>query len=339
VLYDDGPLWRWLEERRLAEPAFRVPLTAPLVFRVGGRRRRLPPLPVIRSLRRIRRTAPPVDASFSEWAEKLVGPDDSRRLANFAGVAIFDHDPGRFSAAFVHERLRRASALPPAARYVPGGWSTLVDRLETYARALGVDIHTNTRVDVLPEAPVVLAVPHRVARVLLDDNTLLETGTRVACVDLGLTGPRRPPFIVSDLDASGWIETFSRVDPSLAPAGHHLVQAQAGMLPDEDLDRAVGRIEALLDVGMSGWRSRVVWQRRAHHANATGAVDLPGRTWRDRNAIDRGHGIVLVNDQVAAPGLLSEVSYAAALHGVDLLRAQGRFVTTLRTPTARAGRS
>ena len=44
----------------------------------------------------------------------------------------------------------------------------------------------------------------------------------------------------------------------------------------------------------------------------TGAIDLPGTTWRDRPAIDRGNGIFLAGDQVAAPGLLSEVAFASA---------------------------
>lgn len=43
-----------------------------------------------------------------------------------------------------------------------------------------------------------------------------------------------------------------------------------------------------------------------------GAVDLPGTTWHDRPAIDRGNGIFLAGDQVAVPGLLSEVAFASA---------------------------
>jgi len=46
--------------------------------------------------------------------------------------------------------------------------------------------------------------------------------------------------------------------------------------------------------------------------NPTGALDLPGTTWRDRPAIDRGKGIFLAGDQVAALGLLSEVAFASA---------------------------
>lgn len=45
----------------------------------------------------------------------------------------------------------------------------------------------------------------------------------------------------------------------------------------------------------------------------SGALDFPGKTWRDRPSIDRGDGIFLCGDQVAADGCLSEVSFASAI--------------------------
>jgi hypothetical protein len=45
----------------------------------------------------------------------------------------------------------------------------------------------------------------------------------------------------------------------------------------------------------------------------TGALDMPGFTWRDRPAIDRGDGVFLAGDMVAAPGCLSEIAWASAL--------------------------
>jgi hypothetical protein len=50
----------------------------------------------------------------------------------------------------------------------------------------------------------------------------------------------------------------------------------------------------------------------------SGALDLPGTTWRDRPAIDRGGGVSLCGDQVAAPGCLSEVSFASAIEAGTL---------------------
>ena len=50
----------------------------------------------------------------------------------------------------------------------------------------------------------------------------------------------------------------------------------------------------------------------------TGPLDYPGTSWRDRPAIDRGDGVFLAGDMVAAPGLLSEVSWAGAIEASSL---------------------
>ena len=50
----------------------------------------------------------------------------------------------------------------------------------------------------------------------------------------------------------------------------------------------------------------------------SGALDMPGTTWRDRPAVDRGDGVFLAGDMVAADGLLAEVSWASALEASRL---------------------
>ncbi len=50
----------------------------------------------------------------------------------------------------------------------------------------------------------------------------------------------------------------------------------------------------------------------------SGPLDYPGTSWRDRPAIDRGDDVYLAGDMVAAPGLLSEVSWASALEASRL---------------------
>jgi hypothetical protein len=47
-----------------------------------------------------------------------------------------------------------------------------------------------------------------------------------------------------------------------------------------------------------------------------GALDLPGTRWEERPQVDRGDGVFLVDDMVAAPGLLAEVSFNSALAAV-----------------------
>jgi hypothetical protein len=63
----------------------------------------------------------------------------------------------------------------------------------------------------------------------------------------------------------------------------------------------------------------------------SGALDLPGATWRDRPAIDRGEGVYLCGDQVAAAGCLSEVSFASAIEAgtLALERSQQRALGTV----------
>jgi len=316
VVYSDGPLWDWLSRRCLAEPAARAPRLAPIVFRMNGRRRRIPPPSLIRALRRVCRARAPVEVSFLDWAAAIVGGEHARRIANFAGVVTFDHDPGRLSAAFVQPRVRRATTFPPQVRYLPGGWATMTDRVAAYARHCGVDIRTDVHVDTMPDPPVILAVPLPVASSLIGGEPLRGSGTRTALLDVGLAGRPRPPFAISDLDASGWVETFSIPDPTLAPRGDHLLQGQAGMRPGEPLEDAIARIEALMDVGAPGWRDREMWRRRGRIENETGALDLPGTTWQDRPGIDQGNGIYLTGDMVAAPGLLAEVSHTSAINAV-----------------------
>lgn len=313
VIYADGALWRWLDDHGLRPPTSKAPAAPKALLRRNGRARRRPPIALVRGLWRLRGTSAPADIDFHTWASGHVGEEAATLLSRAAGVFTFDHDPGRVSAAFIVERARRVVTFPPTVRYALGGWSTLVDGLERAARDRGVVIETGSPVEVLPPAPVIIATDLAAARRLLDDDKLQWTGTRTALLDLGLRARRGDPFIISDLDDAGWVERFSQPDPSLAPHDHSLVQGQLGLRPGETLESGVARLEALLDSGFADWRGREVWRRRAVIENKTGALDLPGTTWRDRPAIHRGDGVFVVGDMVAAPGLLSEVSVASAI--------------------------
>ncbi|MEY2448413.1 MAG: hypothetical protein QOH79_1889 [Acidimicrobiaceae bacterium] len=316
AIYNDGELWAWLKARRLTPRVARPHLTG-LRFRVGGRSRRLPPASAARALALLRHDAPH-DVDLRTWAAGCAGDEVAATLAAYCGVFSFDHDPGRLSAAFCVERARRASKIPPSARFPIGGWTSLVDVLAIRARELGVQIALNSPVDELPASPVIIATELRAARRLLGDESIQWTGTRTMLLDVGLVKDRHDPSIVSDLDEAGWIERFSAQDRSLAPKDHSLLQAQLGARDGENLDDALLRIERLFDETVSGWRARVVWRRRQLVTDASGALDLPGTTWRDRPAIDRGDGVFLAGDMVAAPGLLAEVAWASAVEAASL---------------------
>jgi phytoene dehydrogenase-like protein len=320
ALYNGGPHWAWLRQRDLIGPLAPLPPMegARLRFRHRDTLRRTPPFAMLKLLRP--RVGPaPVDTDFLTWATGVAGEEGARAAAHYCAVALFHHDPGSLSAAFVQERLRRAAKLPPEARYPRGGWSTLIDRMAARAWNLGVRVETLSRVDTLPTGtPVVVATSLDAARRLLGDATLTWPSGRTTLVDLAVRTRRGDAFAVSDLDAPGWIERFTAQDRTLAPAGEQLLQGQIPIGPKESKAQGTARAERLLDLGFPGWRERVAWRREAVAHGRTGAVDPPGTTWRDRPAVDRGDGVYLAGDQVAAPGLLSEVSFNSALTAVSL---------------------
>jgi NAD(P)-binding Rossmann-like domain len=335
VLYANGTLWRFMRERDLLPPTARPPL-GPIRFRARGRLRRLPPLAFQRAVLRLWRTpVAPDDVCFRDWVAARCGAEAAEWLSRSCGVFAFHHDPGELAAGFTWARFRQAFLdLPPRARYARGGWGALIAGLEAGARARGVRIETRARVGELSEAgpgPTIVATELRDARELLGDETLDWPGGRTIALDLGLRARRRDPFVVWDLDEAGWIERFSAPDPTLAPSGHSLVQAQMPLRPGESADDGERRLEALLDLSLRAWRERVVFRRRQRFDGRTGALDLPGTSWRDRPAIDRGDGVLLCGDSLPAPGLLSDPAVASALEAARLAIAQA----ALRPATSR----
>jgi phytoene dehydrogenase-like protein len=313
AIYKGGVLWSWLTERNLMPPLARPRLTG-YRFHYEGAIHRTPPVTLIPPGLRLRGRQAPIDRDFRSWVADHSDARTAEMLSCAGGVYTFHHDPGELSAAFVWERSQRLllSASPPA-RFVVGGWNSLVDALERRVRSLGVEIVTGESVDALPPGPVIVALELSDARRLLNDQSLTWLSGRTVCLDLGLREERGDPWIVSDLASAGWVERYNAQDASLAPESEHLVQAQMPIRPGESADDAATRLEQILDLSFEGWRERVTWRRRQVMDGRSGALDLPGTTWRDRPAIDHGDGVFLCGDQVAAPGCLAEVSIASAI--------------------------
>lgn len=317
AIYAGGALWEWLTVRGLMPPLAR-PLLTGVRFRYDGAVHRTPPLSLIPPGLRLRGRMAPVDQDFRSWVADHADERTADYLSALAGVYTFHPDPGELSAAFVWQRTQRLLLTPrPPARFILGGWTQLIEALEHRARELGVEIVCGERVDTLPSPPVIVALELRDARVLLGDDTLRWPSGRTVCLDLGLSERRGDPWIVSDLESAGWIERYTAQDPSLAPEGEQLIQAHMPIAPDEDADSAAARLEALLDASVEDWRERVTWRRRQVMDGRSGAVDLPGTTWRDRPALDRGDGVFLCGDQVAADGCLAEVAVASAVAAAE----------------------
>jgi phytoene dehydrogenase-like protein len=315
AIYVDGPWWAWLERHGLTPPIVAAPRDANLVRAAG----QLGPWPgeLSGAIAALPADAP-AGESFRSWLLRHVGASAAEAIVGLMFIATFDHDPGRLSAAFARERLRRA--LAGGARYVAGGWSTLVGLLAERAASLGAQIRTQTRVPALPAGQTILATSLATARQLTGDRSLTWPSARVATFDLGLRADAGPGwFRVIELDDRIYAARYSLADPTLAPPGHELIQIAAACSPRERKTDAERRVQRLLDQTWPGWRAAVRWQRSSLRTHCTGAIDLPGTTWRDRPAISRSNSLAVATDQSAAPGLLAEAGFTAAQLAVEQL--------------------
>jgi phytoene dehydrogenase-like protein len=336
VLYKDGPFWAWMAQHNLLPPYAGLPI-AQVRFRWEGKVRRTPPLGALPAVLRLRGREAPAELDFRTWAERQSDERTAAMLSGAAGVLTFHHDPGSLAASFVWPHTVRALlSPPPAARYAIGGWNALVASLETRARELGVTIKTGERAQTLPEPPVIVATELADARGLLGDDSLTWPSGHTVCLDVAVRRRRGDPFVVSDMDEAGWIERFSAADATLAPKGEELIQAQMPIRPGESVEQACTRLEALMDASSPDWRERETWRRRQVMDARTGALDMPGTSWRDRPAIDRGDGVFLAGDMVAAPGLLSEVAWASGIEASRLALQSEASRPALRVSLGRA---
>ncbi|MEV5575801.1 FAD-dependent oxidoreductase [Spirillospora sp. NPDC052269] len=326
VFYADGPHYQWLKKRGLvAGLGWPSPLAFSRVrFRVDGRLRAAPPPGVLRAQSRGWLKAP-VDEDFHSWASGRWGEETARRLASMIAVTTYDADTGRLSAAFVWDLFQRVHGpRVPAVRWVKGGWQNVLDRMARRAAELGVRIETGSRVDALPEdGPVIVATQVASAARLLGDENLSWTSGHCALLDIAVRADRRDRTIVFDLDEGAFHECYTMQDDSIAPRGESLFQLQVPVHRDERRQEAHGRLRAFADQVLPGWGDRVTFERTAIAKGRTGALDLPGQTWRDRPSIDRGDGVYLVGDMVAAPGMRGEISINSAIAAARLATTYG----------------
>ncbi|MFH8348967.1 FAD-dependent oxidoreductase [Streptomyces sp. NPDC018045] len=327
VFYCDGPHWTWLAERgltgRLGRPSARDLLRVSFVR--DGRRALRPPAGFLRMITVGRFRTAPVDEDFHGWASRHFGTEAARAAANAIAAVTYDADTGRLSAAFVWRLIRRVFAPGvPTVRWVVGGWQAVVDRLAVRARQLGVRVELGSRITCLPGGPTVVATELSSARALLGDASLHWESGHCVLLDLAVPHGEKDRFLTFDLDAGGFHESYSMQDPTTAPRGTSLFQLDMPVRAGESLPGARQRLADLAEVTVPGWRDRAVWRRQGTARGRTGALDLPGLTWRDRPTIDRGDGLFLAGDMVAAPGMRGEIAVNSAVRAAaGAVRAAG----------------
>jgi hypothetical protein len=322
VVLTDGALVRWLRARSIGISLSRPALRG--VHLLGDEGTGNPALVPLRLAGTVIARKAPVDESFRTWSGRVFGAARSELMCRLAGLFTFHHDPGTLSAQFVWDRYRRVFIHPDRIRMVGGGWSALAAALADRAVACGVRIEVGEKVTAatLPGGPVIVATRLPAASRLLE-RELGWPGARTALMDVAASPGRRgwPGTVIDvrgDLRTCCLIDRMTATFPDLlGDRGADLFQAQLGIGGQTSRADATTRIERALDAAVGGWRERVVWQRSLILTGATGAVDPPGATWRDRPAIEQGDDRFLAGDAVAAPGMLSEV---AVNSGIDAAR-------------------
>jgi phytoene dehydrogenase-like protein len=311
ALYAGGPGWQWLRARHLLPETVKLPPTS-VRMRYGGRTR-TPPLRFLRAGAALREPAPH-DVSLDEWLRRRTSPEVAQAAAGYLTLPTFDGAPGRHAASYGQEMWSRTTA-SGAVHYVAGGWGQLVSLLVDRAEALGVQVELGHRAKELPEGDaVIVCTGPRAAAALLADPTLEPDGQSVALWDIALRivkPHRRGPAAVFELDEGVYVARYTARDRSLAPDDHDLLQCCAGLRPGEDASTAHDRIGHVLDAVIPGWTERVIFDRR-YRTLSPGFRDPVGSTMSDRPAIERGGRVYLAGDYVAAPGILSEVSFSSA---------------------------
>jgi hypothetical protein len=322
VVFTDGALVRWLRQHHV-DVRLRGPRVRGLRM-LDDRGTQFPLRQGLQLMPTILRREAPVDESFRDWAARTFGEARADLLCRIGGLISYHHDPGALSARFMWERYRRTALSSDRVRWVSGGWLSLIDALAERARTLGVRIELDDRLtrQTLPDAPTVVATKLSAAGRLVDRD-LNWPGARTALLDVATTSDLDWPAFVadvrSDLATCCMIERETAADPdALGGEGGQLIQAQLGVAPDVGVGEGVARIEDGLDAGFPGWRDAVAWRRAQIVVDATGAVDPPGTTWRDRPSVEQGDDVFLAGDAVAAPGFLSEVSVNSAVHAARL---------------------
>jgi phytoene dehydrogenase-like protein len=301
------------------------------------------------------RTGDP-EGSVRSWIDANVHDERARDTADvIARLATYADALDEQAADVMAEAIRGGGV-----RYLDGGWSGLVERLQDAAVAAGADLRTGVGVRAVRAMPggwrvwlrdgseldataVIVAAggPADAARLLGGAAGAVLAGwasravpVRMAALDVALAHRPAGPSLVLGIDEPLYLSVQS--DASLiAPAGGAVIQA-ARFLPlggHAPADTRA-RLEALLDLVASGWRDEVVHARYLPDLTVTydgGHVATGGRRGRPGPAVPGVPRLYVAGDWVGTRGTLSQASIASAAQAAEA--AAGDVAAATRRPT------
>lgn len=297
--------------------------------------------------------------SLAEWLDAQKPRPLVRRLIEAtARTATYTNAPTQLSTGFFAEQVQAVAR--GKVFYVDGGWQTLVDGLETAARAAGVTIVTGTRVEVVEQsggrvsgvcledgarygaqAVVITGGPKDVARLLGSTESPARQTLRrwadnavpvqAACLDIALRRLPEPRNKVAlDIERPLFLSTqseFSRATTGEARGGA-LLYALKYLAPSEPHDAEANRreLEEWLDRTQPGWRAEVIEQRYLPNlvvCNALVQASRGGTRGRPGPEVPSMRGLYVAGDWVGPSGMLASASLASARQAAQSILAAG----------------
>jgi len=278
----------------------------------------------------------PPGATLSDTLIGLTRSDKVRAvLAAMIRLTGIVHAPDVADGPAFLDQLR--GALMRNARYLDGGWGTMVDALAAACAGLGADLRLSSPVASVERGPawlamlrdgtavtaraIILAVnPAQAAALYASpgklDAAATATPAKVACLDLGLARLPNPDVLFAlDIDRPLYFSVHSAV-AHLAPDGAALVHAMRYIEPGKTPDRGtlLAELEAFVDLAQPGWR--VLEQERQFLGAMPVHPSLPlaakyGMQGRPDIAVADSEGLFIAGDWVGPAGMLADAAAAS----------------------------
>jgi hypothetical protein len=270
--------------------------------------------------------------SLGDFLDTRFRPGRARLFIDaFVRLLTFAPNPEILDAGAALRQIRLG--LKGGVLYIDRGWDTLVQGLETKAVSLGVEIHTASPVDRLPNDTdgVVLAIPPDHVASLTGWKPPAIEPARMATLDLGLRDarPEWARFGIG-MDCPMYLSMHSETAQLTTQPGSAMVHVSKYIGAHESASRE--QLEAFADLLMPGWHEHAEVAR--YRPSLTVVHALPttaGRPGVDALGID---GVAIAGEWVGHEGMLTDAAVASALRAAELVSGTGDLVACRQTAQA-----
>jgi phytoene dehydrogenase-like protein len=255
-------------------------------------------------------------------------------LEAWVRLSSYAHAPEEIDGKAALDQFRLSFA---GARYVDGGWGSLIAKLADSATIAGAVLKTGQRVGAVRRngpiwqveaagkvaqsfESIVLAVPPAVAHALVEGSSAIAEAAQTAqplramCLDIGLVEAESGAEFALGMDAPTYLSLHSSA-ANLAPPRAGLLHLSRYLAPDEAPHAAhFDELERFADRLRPGWREHIAHKQRLVGIDV--AHDYPRRRRGGRRApvvVSDAPGLFLAGDWIGEEGMLSDAAAASAV--------------------------